>query len=92
MSRKVWFVRRSPRGLKACALVLTLSRLEGLRAHRSLKVANSRVPLTGRQDLLPRVGDEHLQERPIHAVTAPRPLGGMPPILALQEQASENFR
>jgi hypothetical protein len=28
------------------------------------------VPLTGRQDLLPRVGDEHFQKRLIHAVTA----------------------
>ena len=33
------------------------------------------VPLTGRQGLLPRVGDEHLQDRPMHAVTAPTPLG-----------------
>ena len=39
------------------------------------------VPLAGRQDLLPRVGDEHLQEGPVHAVTAPRPLGRMPPVL-----------
>src|SRR5262245_58885908 len=39
------------------------------------------VPLTGRQGLLPRIGDEHFQDRPIHAVTAPTPLSRMPPVL-----------
>jgi hypothetical protein len=39
------------------------------------------VPLTGPQGLLPRVGDEHLQDCLIHTVTAPTPLCRMPPIL-----------
>jgi hypothetical protein len=39
------------------------------------------VLLVGRQDLLPRVSDEHLQERPIHAVTTSTPLSRMPPVL-----------
>jgi hypothetical protein len=36
------------------------------------------VGLVGREDLLSRVGDEHLQERPVHAVTACAPLRGVP--------------
>ena len=39
------------------------------------------VPFAGRQGLLSRVGDEHLQDCLMHAVTAPAPLGGMPPVL-----------
>jgi hypothetical protein len=39
------------------------------------------VGLVGREDLLSRVGDEHLQERPVHAVTACTPLRGVPPVL-----------
>ena len=38
-------------------------------------------PSIGRQGLLPRVGDEHLQERLIHASTALPPVGGMPPVV-----------
>jgi hypothetical protein len=37
------------------------------------------IPLAGRQGLLPRIGDEDLHDGPIHARTAPLPLGGCHP-------------
>jgi hypothetical protein len=39
------------------------------------------IPLAGYQSLLRRVGDEHLENRSIQALTAPLPLGGMPSVL-----------